>query len=275
MTSNIDFKPDTLYSTFDQSVFRQQLSTQWLGHAFSYFEELDSTNSYLKNVSAEEVTHGMVCLTDNQTKGRGQYERNWESESGRNLTFSLAFHPQTTAGFHVLTLACALAIVNCIDDLLPDFKVCIKWPNDVMINQKKVAGLLTETMFSGNKLDRLIVGIGLNVNQEAFSSEVSDSATSIAIEKGQAVEREKLLSELLSRIEYNYSLWQRRQQDLLKSINRNIIGYGEWVKLNVNGQFLEDPYKMLGIDENGQLVVLGEDGELKSFSYEQIRLVTD
>lgn len=217
----------------------------------------------------------MICLADDQIKGRGQYERSWESESGQNLTFSLAFRPQTTDGFHVLTLACALAIVDCIDELLSDSKVCIKWPNDVMVNRKKIAGLLTETMFSGNTLDRLIMGIGLNVNQEVFSSEVSGTATSIVIEKGELVEREKLLSDLLSRIEYNYSLWQRRQPDLLKSINRNIIGYGEWVELSVNGRLLEDTFKMLGIDESGQLVVLSEDGELKSFSYEQIRLITD
>ncbi|TYP91732.1 BirA family transcriptional regulator, biotin operon repressor / biotin-[acetyl-CoA-carboxylase] ligase [Fodinibius salinus] len=264
-----------MYSTFDQSVYQQELSTQWLGHSFSYFEELESTNSHVKNISAEEVTHGMVCLADDQIKGRGQYERNWESESGENLTFSLVFRPQTTDRFHVLTLACALAIVDYIDELLPNSNVCIKWPNDVMIDQKKVAGLLTETMFSGNTLDRLIIGIGLNVNQKAFSSEVSGKATSIAIEKGQTVERENLLSELLSRIEYNYNLWQRRRQDLLKSINRNIIGYGQWIELIVNGQLLEDTFKMLGINKAGQLVVLGEDGELKSFSYEQIRLVTD
>ncbi len=226
-------------------------------------------------MSSDDIVHGMLCLTDNQTKGRGQYERQWESEPGQNLTFSLVFTPQTKERFHVLTLACALAIVEHLNELLDDGEACIKWPNDVLINQKKVAGLLTETMFSGNELDRLVVGIGLNVNQQEFSSEVSANATSVMIEYNQSVVRELLLSELLSRIEYKYRLWECRQRDLVKLINRNIVGYGQWVGLQVNGTLQDDPYKLLGINENGQLLMLNKDGGIESFSYEQIQLVTD
>lgn len=260
---------------FDIAAFQQQLSTQWLGHSFSYREELESTNSFVKSLSQEKLNHGLLCLTDNQTRGRGQYERKWESEPGLNLTFSLVFRPQTTERFHVLTLALALAIAEYINSVSKNSKATIKWPNDVMIDDKKIAGLLTETMFSGNTLDRLVIGIGLNVNQQKFSSIVEGKATSLELEQVNFDNRETLLCQLLKRMEHKFSLWHRQQQDLVKDINRNIIGYGHWVGLKINGIEQEETYKLLGINEQGQLLMLNHDGGIASFSYEQIRLITD
>lgn len=263
-------------SQFDVSLFRQQLDSQWLGHSVCYFEELESTNTYLKKISADEVEQGMLCLTDNQTRGRGQYERDWQSEPGENLTFSLALKPPSTERFHVLTLSCALALVEHLNNSLSEnSSACIKWPNDVMFNDKKTAGLLTETVFSGNKFDRLVIGIGLNVNQTEFTDELEEKTTSIRKEIGKRINREKFLCDLLNRIEYKYNMWQRQQPDLLKSINRNVRGYGQWIGLKVDGEMREDTYKLLGIDETGQLLMLNHDGGIEKFSYEQIRLVTD
>src|SRR5699024_5092391 len=108
---------------------------------------------------------------------------------------------------------------------------CIKWPNDVMLERKKVAGLLTEAVFNGNKLDRLVFGMGLNLNQRTFSSDLADKATSVFLATDETLNREDFLTELLARIEYKYNLWHRRQGDLLKTINRNIKGYGKWIGL--------------------------------------------
>lgn len=262
-------------SLFDVSLFRNKLNTQWLGHSYCYFEELKSTNTYLKKLPPEEVKQGMICLTDNQLRGRGQYERNWQSEPAKNLTFSLIFLPPSTERFHVLTLACALAIVEHLNAFEGGDAACIKWPNDVLLNGKKTAGLLTETMFNGNRFDRLVLGIGLNINQEKFPETLANKATSVKKEIGETVEREQFLSNLLSRIEHKYSLWQRQHQNLYIAINRNIRGYGQWVGLKVNGEMKPNTYKLLGIDETGQLLMLGHDGGIEKFTYEQIRLVTD
>lgn len=223
---------------------------------------------------ANDVEQGMICLTDYQTRGRGQYERKWETEPGQNLTFSLVFIPSTAERFHVLTLACALALVDHLKGLL-DSPTCIKWPNDVLIDDQKVAGILTETMFSGNKLDRLVIGMGINVNQQTFSESLKDKATSVSLMADQTINREAFLGELLGRIEYNYNLWHRQQSDLLKSINQNIRGYGQWVGLKVDGELRDDTFKLVGIDESGKLLMLDHDGGIESFSYEQIQLVTD
>lgn len=241
-----------------------------------FFEELESTNSYIKKLSGDEIEQGMLCLTDHQTKGRGQYERKWESERGKNLTFSLAFKPSANDRLHVLTLACALAIVEYLNDSVDGEPcACIKWPNDVMLNNRKVAGLLTETVFSGNVLDRLVIGIGLNVNQQKFPGEIAKGATSLSLEMKKSVNREKLLCDILQRIEHKYQLWDRHKNELIKEINRNIIGYGQWIGLIIDEQLQEDPYKLLGINEHGELMMLNQDGGLESFSYEQIRLVTN
>ena len=260
---------------FDIEKYQNNLSTQWLGHSLLYFETLGSTNTYLKKLPPGEVAHGQLCLTDHQIQGRGQYKRSWQVEDAQNLTFTLAFRPKSDAGrFHILTLACARAAIAQI-------KACtgceahIKWPNDVLIDGKKVAGLLTETVFNGNELDRLLVGIGLNVNQESFGSELDLKATSLKQAKGQLIDREAFLSQFLSRIELEYLRWHKQDDALLKGINKKIIGYGRWIHLRINGQEHPGLFKLLGINQQGQLAVITREGDLKTFSYEQIRLIVD
>lgn len=262
-------------ASFDVTAFQKKLSTRWLGQDFHYFASMPSTNTYAKKLDAEQVDEGGVIFTDHQTGGRGQYDRTWESNSGQNLTFSMIFRPRTTDGFHVLTMACALAVVEQMNDYSEHPCARIKWPNDVLLNDKKVAGLLTEAVFLGNKLEHLVIGIGLNVNQQSFHSDIADKATSIRLETEKRIPREALLSRLLARIEQKYQLWNRKQSDLLVQINRAINGYGRWVDLKIDGQLTDDPYKLLGVNEFGRLVVLNQEGGLESFSYEQIRVVTD
>ena len=239
-----------------------------------YFPELSSTSTHLKKIPSNEVTHGTLCITDHQTQGRGQYERDWESEPGKNLTFTLAFKPTFAERFHVLTLACAKALVDQIKDNL-GLEASIKWPNDIIINNKKTGGLLTETTFNGNKLDRLLVGIGLNLNQDSFSGELASSATSLKKEFGHEIDREKFLAEFLSRIEHEYTRWHKNDADLLKEINCKIIGHGSWVRLKINGNMSEEKSKLIGVNEQGQLTVINNEGGIDTFSYEQIRLIID
>jgi BirA family biotin operon repressor/biotin-[acetyl-CoA-carboxylase] ligase len=264
-----------LNPTFDKEAYRHQLNTQWLGHELCYFEQLNSTNSYLKKLSGDKIKQGMLCLADYQTKGRGQYERKWESEAGENLTFSLVFLPSHAERFHVLTLACATALVEQLNNLLKKSCSYIKWPNDVMLNGKKVAGFLTETVFTGNKFDRLVIGIGININQDSFSEELQRKATSVLLETGNKISRASFLVDYLGRVEHHYTLWHRQHAGLLKKINRNIEGYGQWVGLAVDGERRKQKYKLLGINETGQLLLLNKDGGIESFSYEQIRIINN
>lgn len=260
---------------FDVEQFKKRLNTTWLGHDVIYVEQLESTNSYLRSLNSDKISHGTLCITDHQTRGRGQYERNWISEPGANLTFTLVVKPKMAERLHVLTLACALAATEQVETLVnvPSY---IKWPNDVYSDGKKLGGLLTETVFSGNNLDRVLIGIGLNINQKSFKAPLNKTATSfMQLSKGASFERELVLAHLLQKIEYNYDRWNRLKIDLLKSINQRMLGYGQWVKLIVNDEPWDDKCKFLGINEKGQLVVLTARDEIETFSYEQIRIITD
>jgi len=259
---------------FDIDKYKTSLSTQWLGQSLIYFEELDSTNTYMKKLSAGEVAHGQLCLADHQRRGRGQYERNWETAPGKNLTFTLAFMPPEAGRFHILTLACARAAIAEIEETINQ-KAVIKWPNDVFVNQKKVGGLLTEAVFNGNSIDRLLIGIGLNINQEQFSGELQSTASSLKQESTSAIDREAFLCGFLSRLEFEYSRWLRHDIELVRSINKKIIGYGKWVDLQVDDRPLDGEFKLLGVNEEGELTGISKEGDLETFSHEQIRVITD
>ncbi|MGN8225197.1 biotin--[acetyl-CoA-carboxylase] ligase [Gracilimonas sp. BCB1] len=256
---------------FDSELFESHLSTSWLGRSFHFFEELPSTNSYAKQLNGEGTQHGAIVLTDDQTGGRGQYDRVWNAEPGKNLTFSLVFEPQKAERFTLLTLACALAVSETVNSCA-HVETRLKWPNDILCNNKKLCGILTETQFSGNKLERVVVGLGLNVNQSRFNGELAEKATSVKKECGKEFIREKLLADILQKIEYRYRLWSQFSPDLVKQINHALIGYGEWTNLTVNDEQLDGEFKFLGVNESGSLIALNKDFDIRSFSHEQVRV---
>ncbi|MCG8374792.1 MAG: biotin--[acetyl-CoA-carboxylase] ligase [Balneolales bacterium] len=225
-------------------------------------------------MSRAESLHGSLILADHQRKGRGQYERNWEAEPGKNLTFSLIFEPATSDRLTILTLACAFAISEVCEDLTQEI-FQLKWPNDLLVKGKKIGGLLTEAIFNGSDLERVVIGIGLNVNQKLFSQDIEKEAISLAFIKNEYLCRETVLTRILTKIEYYYRLWDRYDIELLKSINKKMIGYGDWASLTVNGESKEGEFKFLGVNEKGCLVVLNKELEVNTFSYEQVRVHFD
>lgn len=257
---------------FDIEKFENKLATSWLGRSLYFFEELPSTNTYAKKLKGEGSLHGTLVITDFQTKGRGQHEHKWVVEPGQNLTFSLVFQPSNPDRLNLLTLTCALAVKETIENLT-DLKPKIKWPNDVLVNGKKLCGILTETVFIGNKLDRVIAGIGLNVNQHEFTNSVSKDATSLSIESKHKMDREELLAHLVQDIEYKYRLWSQQDPDLLKKVNKSLSGYGDWVKLKVNDEILSGKFKFLGANNKGELIALDSEMDVKTFAFEQVRVL--
>lgn len=261
-------------STFNVELLKNKLHTSWLGSEFLYIDRVESTSSYLKKVPSSELVHGTVLITDNQTKGRGQYNRKWSAEPGKNLTFTIAFRPAAADRLTLLTLTCANAVTTVLQDLLEQ-SVRIKWPNDIFIHGKKVGGVLTECCFNGKKLDRVLIGIGLNVDQTFTDSELKMKAASITSFTNKAISREELLSKLLEAIELGYKNWHKFDNELQKAISQKMIGYGEWVSLQINNKIESQKYKFLGVNQKGELTALNEQLDVKTFSYEQIRIIPD
>ncbi len=258
---------------FNTQQFEKKIATSWLGRSYFCFEELDSTNNYLKNISEQDLSHGMLIIANAQKKGRGQYERVWHSDPGKNLTFSLAFKPQQKNRFIVLSLAVALATSELVEETTNKVSR-IKWANDVFADGNKIAGLLTETTYSGSNLNRLIIGLGFNINQIEFPEELSNPATSLSNLSGEEFELETILADLLIRIEHFYRLWAENDISLIKRINKRLLGFGEWVKVDIDNQLLDGEFKFLGIDEYGNLRLLNKELEVNTFSHEQIKILT-
>lgn len=259
---------------FNKNEFKKIVSTQWLGAHFIYLREIDSTNIYCKNMSADQFSMGTIVLTDNQTKGRGQYGKKWISEKNKNLTFTAVFKPKSGERLSLLTLASALSIKYALQEYT-DATILIKWPNDLFADGKKIAGLLTECVFNGSEIDRVLIGVGLNVAQKDFGQSLQDSVTSLKLLPGQNPSREKLLADILQQMEIMYKRWHKLDSKLHLEINRHMIGCGEWVKLEINNTETENEFKFCGINEKGYLVVLTSDLDVKTFTHEQVKILRD
>lgn len=257
---------------FDVETFKNHLRTSWIGSECLYIESIHSTNSYLKQIPSDELVHGTLLLTDKQGEGRGQYERKWESDPYQNLTFTVAFKPVRGDRLTLLTLACARAICDVFSGYT-DQTVRIKWPNDIYINEKKIGGILTECIFNGQKTDRVLIGIGLNIFQSVFSTEIQEKAISLSDISNRHIKRELLLADILVGIEQAYLKWHKFDSGLQKEIQTKLIGYGEWVHISINGTPIPDLYKFIGIGENGELLMLNEQLDVNTFRYEQVRII--
>lgn len=262
---------------FDTGLFLRSINTQWLGRVLHYREEVKSTNSWAKEYKPGDPSHGALFLADDQQQGRGQYDRKWITQPGQNLTFSLVVCPSSAERLSLLTLSCALAMVELQDSLKIEniSSSKIKWPNDVRYYGRKWVGILTETVFSGNKLERVVIGMGVNINQTEFPDEVAQEATSLANITGQTFERELLLAQICERIEYQYRRWHQQDPALPKEINTKLDGVGAWAGIRINGNQLKDPYFIDGVTSNGALKVSDRNGKAHTYSYEQIRIITD
>lgn len=257
---------------FDSKLFEKKLATSWLGSSFLFFEELPSTNAFAKDYKRDQIVDGTVILTDHQTSGKGQHKKKWISSVGENILVSIIFQPHRKNSLMLLTLAIALVIKELTEEYI-NRSAILKWPNDVLIGERKIAGILTEAVYSGNVLDRVVVGIGLNVNQTSFPPELKDKATSLFGESGsQNHSREDVLCNLLSKAEVYYRLWAEGDRSLIKKINKNLQHVGEQVTLFINGEKHSEAVKLLGANERGELLVLNKEWKVDTFSYEQIRI---
>ncbi len=257
---------------FDVTYFQKILDTSWLGKTFLFFETIDSTNNYIKTQDPANTPNGLVCLADFQTAGRGQYDRKWFSSPSKNLMYSIVLKPEHAERLFVLSLMTACAICDIFETCVSG-TFSIKWPNDIYFGEKKLGGVLMETVFAGNKLERLIIGMGLNINEEEFGTDINNKATSLCrLNSGNYFDREKLLNELLKKIEDGVERWNVDDKELIRQINARIIGYGRDVKLSINGKCDDKWYKLLGINRDGHLMTLSHELEVVTFKYEQIRV---
>lgn len=225
-----------------------------------YKQVVDSTNLWAKEEGQAGAAHGSVYMADMQTSGRGRRGRVWESPPGDNLYFSLLLRPDFAPDkASMLTLVMAMAVAEAVRSY--GAVADIKWPNDIVVNGKKLCGILTEMHMESNGSYCVIVGVGVNVKQRDFAPEIADMATSLQLELNIEADREKLLEKILNAFEKFYREFTLRGDFHLLLIRYNdiLINRGKLVKvLDPKGEFTGIAR---GINELGELLVEKENGE--------------
>ncbi len=248
-------------------MYKIPASTLFLGKNLLFVPECHSTNSLALELCQQSCpVEGTVVITSKQTSGRGQRGNSWESEPGKNLTFSLILKPTFLAikNQFLLSIVTSLAIRDYLTQLL-ETAVQIKWPNDILVNEFKICGILIENQLEGDRFSSVIVGIGLNINQTQFSS---PSATSLAILSDSSFDLQDQLTAVLSAIESRYLQLRHNYVDQLRDeYLANLYRLHKHASFLAGGQRFNG--EISGVDEYGRLRVLVQ-GHEKTFDTKQI-----
>ncbi|MCB0515358.1 MAG: biotin--[acetyl-CoA-carboxylase] ligase [Chitinophagales bacterium] len=244
-------------------------------HLYYCFEELPSTNDYaLAFIRQQQLPRyeGVRIRALTQTAGRGQRDNIWLSAPQQNITASFVVQPHfllLKEQFY-LSIIAALAVYTCVKNFLPLAQnICIKWPNDILCEKQKIAGLLIENICQTNKIDYAVLGIGLNVNQANFSDELS--ATSLYLQNGTMLEVETVFQKLTALLEKYYILLKNGQYDLLKQQYLEALYLYQQVatfRRSDNGLVFEGTIQ--GIDTYGRLLVRNTREQVETFAFKEL-----
>ncbi len=183
---------------------RENLRTDTFGKTLFAYDSIDSTTAQAKKLVADGAAEGTLVIAEEQTAGRGRLGRQWVSAKGMNLTYSLILRPALPPqSVPMVSLYAAVAVAQALTAYAPVKPAC-KWPNDIMLKGKKVCGILSETLLNGDRVDAVILGIGININQTDFPDELQSTATSLARETGKRFDRITILGSVLLQLEKQY-----------------------------------------------------------------------
>ena len=236
--------------------------------------EVTSTNTYVKELLSEgiELPDMTVVEADFQTGGRGQQDNHWESERGKNLTFSLVCHPtflQAVDQF-VLSQAIAVAVWRTLSDLTED--ISIKWPNDIYWNDKKICGTLIECNLAGSTIKDCIIGTGINVNQTVFTSD-APNPVSLAQIIGFTLNRQHILDSIIQQFKELYEELKDGKIEKLKEEYMQHLYRREGFHLYQEPDGEPFEAEIMDVESNGHLVLRRHDGGLKKYELKQLKYI--
>lgn len=249
-------------TSFTRQVYKG-LKTRFIGRKLYHLKAIDSTNSFIKNIHNEEKQEGIVVVADVQSEGRGRKDRTWTSPKG-GLWFSILLFPKIHPKQGMLiTMIGSVAVTQGIIELT-DLNPEIKWPNDILLNKKKVCGILTEIETRKNNMNYVIVGVGINVNN-ILERKLHRPATTLKDVFGSEVSREELLTSILNSFDNHYEKINSENYDHIRKLwlsYSNIIGK----KIKVEDEKNVYTGIVSDIDEYGHLLLETKSGQVKIIS---------
>ena len=239
---------------------------------YYHFDQLDSTNAYLQRMQSEHDIRNWVASADEQTAGKGMGSNGWESETGKNLTFSLAvgmgFLPAERQ--FLLSEAVALGIIEVLDKTLPTEQLSIKWPNDIYYGNCKLSGILINSTIKANMMDLSIIGIGLNVNQMRFQ-DWPTHPISLKMITGNEYDLKPLLKQIASQVIKKVKLLKSDPTSIEQDYLKRLFRYQTWADYEVGGKVRR--LFMTGIDSFGRLMLVDETNNSYCFDIKEIRFL--
>ncbi|MCD4847131.1 MAG: biotin--[acetyl-CoA-carboxylase] ligase [Candidatus Aegiribacteria sp.] len=232
------------------------LSTRTIGETVIFHREIDSTNNVAMLLASDGAPHGTVITSDSQTGGRGRRGRDWFSPPGCNLYMSVILRPSVSpAEASQIPVISVIAVVRVLEQLDTGLHFQIKWPNDILCHRKKVCGILCEMKSDTDRINHVVVGIGINVNVTSMDPCISDIATSLKLETDQEYSRIRLSASILEELEGIYLEWLQE-----RNLKRYIAEWKKYSLLIGRNVRIETPSETIagvatGLSDSGSLIV--------------------
>ena len=246
----------------DLKYYSKNLRSKYLGHNIITYEEVESTNN---TASGKSFPPNTVVVADQQKHGKGRCGRKWFSPPDGNLYFSIILDHEKYNNLLEINYITCFALCESLNLFL---NCKIKWPNDILANYKKIAGILIDTKFSGSKIDKIIIGVGINIGSKGFPPEISSHATSIYLETGQIIEKEDILLEFLPRCEHFLTLNKEKKIHLSKIWEKYSAYFGKQILIRNKNSY--ETFIEKGLSDNGDFIVETCSGEFKNLTIGEI-----
>lgn len=242
---------------FQKFLLEKKLAGKLIGHKLYCYQEIDSTNEEAYRLGMAGKPEGTAVLADGQTKGKGRMQRVWHSPAGLNIYTSLILRPHfPPAAAPQISLVAGVVVAELLEEYCPG-RVELKWPNDVLIEGRKICGILAQMKTTGEKIDFVVVGIGINVNirQNQFPAELRETVTSLIEETGREISRDDLIIALYE----NFAKWYKKLlQNGFDPVKDKWLKLAPMIGKNVQIMFQNERIigKALSLTDDGSLIVL-------------------
>lgn len=248
---------------WNEEMLKKNLAGKFIGHKIYYYQEIGSTNDEAYRLGIAGAEEGTVVIAGSQTRGKGRLARSWHSPAGSNIYTSLILRPHLPpAATPQISLVAGVAVAELLEQYCPG-KVELKWPNDVLVNGKKICGILAQMKTAAEDVDFVVVGIGINVNigADQFPEDIRKMATSLAVSTGREISRMELINSLYK----NFAKWYKKLlQNGFAAIKEKWLDLAALlIGQHVQVMFLDETVsgKALDLDEDGSLIILTANNE--------------